>query len=301
MAVWAVHEPTTSGLLNLVDAGSIENDDDLTSWSGRGTDGRVHVVALGRPGPGRVELSTQLTVKAGGRLVRRWRAEDIDDGVLVTSLGAGAGPIVLVRRIGARAVASDVAYVSPRAHLADPRVAGLVESSYRGPDPVIVRRLVAAAVRHVLPSHQAHGQVVWSGAASSDQAAALVRVRLGSGSGLHLLVEEAGAAATTAKHHSLTAAVAAQLSQSGPAMTSSIVITLTNGRSRRVPRLHRSGSVDMDSMALAGSAFTLTDPTGRVTAMDAPAGRGEIAHNFGKSVTPEPGSAVGMRGRLRTE
>jgi len=40
MAVWAVHEPTTSGLLNLVDAGSIENDDDLTSWFGRGTDGR---------------------------------------------------------------------------------------------------------------------------------------------------------------------------------------------------------------------------------------------------------------------
>lgn len=272
VAVWAAHEAarSPSSALDLVEAGLIEIDDDLAAWAGRGTDGRVHVVALGRPGSGEVEVSAQLMLDERGRLVRRWRTEKLRDGVLMTSFSADAAPIVLVRRNGGRAVAADVAYVSPRAQREDAHVTGLADSSYRGPDPTTVRRLVASAVRHVLPSHPVDGQLIWSGTATSGVTAALVSVRLGSGSGLHLLVEEAGAgdANTVADRSAATSAVMRSL-QPAPAAASSVVITLMDGRHRRVPSPHGSRANDTDATALAGGALTFADTTGRVTAVDA--------------------------------
>jgi len=134
---------------------------------------------------------------------------------------------------------------------------------------VIVKRLVAAAMRHVLPSHPAHGQVVWSGTVSAAQAAAVVQVRLGSASGLQMLVEETGATRTAAEQSSVASAVGARFLRSRSGTTSPVVIILTNGWSRRVPSLQGTSVMRANGTALAGGVFTILGRTGRVTTVDA--------------------------------
>lgn len=147
--------------------GNVRDSSGMVGLAWQGTDRRVRLLVLARPGPMQVQVSSSVDYAASGRISRQWRDESDAEGAAVIDLGRRVDPLIVVRPKDRNSATSaflvDVRG-RPAPDLRDVHVDGLSAESYAGPPADVLVKGLATAVSQLFDLRDAQARVLWSGA-----------------------------------------------------------------------------------------------------------------------------------------
>lgn len=170
--------------------GTVREAGSLVGLAWRGDDSRTRILVLAGPARMPVQLSSVIDYHSSGRIGRRWRDAELDDGVLVTDLGRRADPVIVVRPTDLGSITRP-ALVQVHGLREPPganevTVAGVSSPSYAGPDVNVLVGSLAQAMSMLTDLRDCDSRVLWSGELAGGRSesggkitgrGALVRVR----------------------------------------------------------------------------------------------------------------------------
>lgn len=286
-SVHALHVPLGVPMegVEVVEATALVDPQQVLAWAARGSDGRVRVVVLTRPGqPLLVEISPRVEFDPrSGAPSRSWQPMGDDDGAVVADLGADVDPVIGVRASGPGVFPLPmlVRVVPPVPDRPVIAVEGTDDPAYGGPEEALMSRALREQAGAVADLRTATVKVLWSGAPWKQRRLALLLVTRSDGRRFQALVGQQGTSAFPAGLRALSEGAPDRLpwllepfSHQDPTLLlvptgDGSLIYRRHGQPARTLQIGEDGVVGLvepgpSPPSASGADVTVTDPAGRI-------------------------------------
>lgn len=286
-SVHALHVPLGVPMegVEVVEATALVDPQQVLAWAARGSDGRVRVVVLTRPGqPLLVEISPRVEFDPrSGAPSRSWQPMGDDDGAVVADLGTDVDPVIGVRASGPGVFPLPmlVRVVPPVPDRPVIAVEGTDDPAYGGPEEALMSRALREQAGAVADLRSATVKVLWSGAPWKQRRLALLLVTRSDGRRFQALVGQQGPSTFPAGLRALSEGAPDRLpwllepfSHQDPTLLlvptgDGTLIYRRHGQPVRTLQIGEDGVVGLvepgpSPPSASGADVTVTDPAGRI-------------------------------------